>query len=138
MSLENNKAIVRRLWEEVWNQNDLAVCDEIFDAEYAEHEKSFAPVLRGAFPDLHFAVEDMIAEGDKVVSRYVITGTHLGEFMDIPATGKRVKIKTIWIHRLVGNRIVEGQDWGAWDALGMLRQLGVSLVPGSQADGNDD
>ncbi len=133
MSLEQNKAIVRRLWEEVWNQNDLAVCDEIFDADYAEHEKSFVPRLRAAFPDLHFAVEDMIAEGDKVVSRYIITGTHQGEFMGIPATGKRVAIKTIWIHRLAGNRIVEGRDWGAWDAFGMLRQMGVSLALEPQA-----
>ncbi len=68
MSIEKNKAIVRRLWEEVWNQNNLDVCDEIFDAEYAEHEKGFAPVLRRAFPDLHFTIEDMIAENDKLRS----------------------------------------------------------------------
>lgn len=125
MSIESNKAIVRRLWEEVWNQNDLSVCDEIFNAEYAEHEKEFAPVFRTAFPDVHFSVEDMIAEGDKVVSRYTITGTHRGEFMGISATGKPVKLTTIWIHRLSEGRIVEGIDWGEFDRLSMLEQLGV-------------
>ncbi|MCB0144029.1 MAG: ester cyclase, partial [Caldilineaceae bacterium] len=70
MSTETNKAIVRRLWEEVWNQGNLSVCDEIFDADYAAHEKGFVPVLRAAFPDLHFTIEDMIAEDDKVVTRH--------------------------------------------------------------------
>ena len=129
MSAAENKAIVRRLWEEVWNQNNLAVCDEIFDVEYAEHEKSFVPILRGAFPDLRFTVEDMIAEADKVVTRYFITGTHQGEFMGIPATGKSVKINTIWIHRVAEGKIVEGRHWGQWDALGMLKQLGVFPPP---------
>ncbi|MCB0188203.1 MAG: ester cyclase, partial [Caldilineaceae bacterium] len=72
MSTETNKVIVRRLWEEVWNQRHLSVCDEIFDAEYAAHEKGFAPVLLAAFPDLHFTIEDMIAEDDKVVTRHTL------------------------------------------------------------------
>jgi steroid delta-isomerase-like uncharacterized protein len=134
MSAEDNKIIVRRLWEEVWNQNDLAVCDEIFDAEYAEHERRFVPILRKAFPDLRFAIEDMIAEGDKVVTCYTMTGTHQSEFMDVPATGKSVKIKCIWIHRLADNRIVEGRDWGLWDAIGMMRQLGVVPVQSSKTN----
>jgi predicted ester cyclase len=130
MAAEENKVIVRRLWEEVWNQNVLAVCDEIFDGEYARHERSFVPILRTAFPDLHFDIEDMIAEGDKVVTRYTFSGTHQGEFMDIPATGKPVKIKCIWIHRLANNRIVEGKEWGVIDTFGMMRQLGVVNNPG--------
>ena len=129
IAVEENKAVVSRLWEEVWNQNDLTVCDEIFDAEYAKHERRFVPILRAAFPDLHFSVDDMIAEADKVVTRYTFSGTHQGEFMNIPATGKPVKIKCIWIHRLAENRIVEGRDWGLTDALGMMHQLGIS--PGS-------
>lgn len=131
MSTEANKTIVRRLWEEVWNQNTLDVCDEIFDADYAAHEKGFVPVLRAAFPDLKFTVIDMIAEGDKVVSRYTITGTHRGEFMGIPATGNPVEITTIWIHRLEDGRIVEGRNWGEWDRLSMLEQLGVVTTPSS-------
>ena len=129
MSIEKNKAIVRRLWEEVWNQNDLAVCDEIFDATYAEHERNFVPVLRAAFPDLHFTIEDMIAEGNKVVTRYTFSGTHQGEIMNVPATGKPVNINCIWIHRLADDRIVEGRDWGLVDMFGMLQQVGVTFGP---------
>ena len=125
MSTEKHKAIVRRLWEEVWNQNELSVCDEIFDSEYAVHEKRFFPILKTAFPDLHFTIEDMIAENDKVVTRLTLTGTHLGEFRGVPATGKPIKITANWIHRLAGNRIVEGKDWGEWDTLGMMKQLGA-------------
>ena len=71
----------------------------------------------------------MIAEGDKVVTRYYLTGTHRGEFMGIPATGKPVKVNTIWMHRLDGGRIVEGRRWGQFDALGMMRQMGVFPPP---------
>lgn len=130
MTVEKNKAIVRRLWEEVWNQNNLAVCDEIFDPAYAEHERRFVPVLRAAFPDLHFSIGDMIAEGDKVVTRYTFSGTHKGEFMNIPATNKQVKMKCIWIHRLAENRIVEGRDWGLVDTFSMLQQINVLISPG--------
>lgn len=134
MSTDANKAIVRRLWEEVWNQNKVSVCDEIFDAEYAAHEKGFVPILRAAFPDMEFVIEDMIAEGDKVVSRYALTGTHQGEFMGIPATGKPVKLTSIWIHRLEDGRIVEGRDWGEWDRLSLLEQLGVFPTQGSNEE----
>ena len=125
MSLESNKAIVRRLWEEVWNQNHLDVCDDIFDEAYAQHESEYVPVIRSAFPDLNFGVEDMVAEGDKVVSRYIFTGTHLGEFWGIPATGKKVKLQGIWIHRIENHRIVEGRKWGVLDFYGMMKQIGV-------------
>ena len=125
MSIEKNKAIVRRLWDEVWNQSDLSVCDEILDAEYAEHEKSWAPVMKTAFPDMHFTIEDMIAENDKVVSRLTLTGTHQGEFRGVAATGNPFKITCTWIHRLHEDRIVEGREWGEWDTLGMMVQLGA-------------
>ena len=82
--------------------------------------------MRIAFPDLHFTVEDMIAEDDKVVTRMMLTGTHQGEFMGVAATGQPIKVTGIRIHRLEENRIVEGKDWGEWDALGMLKQLGAA------------
>lgn len=125
MPIDQNKKIIRRLWEEVWNKNMLNVCDEIFDKEYAKHESEFVPVVRAAFPDLHFRVEDMVAEDDKVVSRYIFTGTHQGEIWEIQATGKTVEIQGIWIHRLANNRIVEGRKWGVMDFYGMMKQLGV-------------
>ncbi len=125
MPTQENKTIVRRLWEEVWNQKALDVCDEIFDQEYAEHEKNFAPYLLAAFPDSHHTIEDMIAQGDKVVTRFTWRGTHNGEFQGIPPTGKQVEMKGIWIHRLAGGKIVEGRQWGVMDMLGLLQQLGV-------------
>ena len=80
MSLHSNKSIARRLWEEVWNQNQLSVCNEIFDPEYARHEIEWVPIVRKAFPDTQITIEDMIAEDDKVVTRYIFSGTHQGDF----------------------------------------------------------
>ena len=95
MSVQSNKSIVRRLRVEVWNQNMLSVCDEIFDRKYPRHEKEWVPIVRNAFPDTHITIEDMIAEDDKVVTRYIFSGTHQGDFWGIPATGKSVEIKGI-------------------------------------------
>jgi steroid delta-isomerase-like uncharacterized protein len=123
-SAEANKRIVRRLWNEVWNRSDLAVADSIFDDAYAAHEKAFVPVIRAAFADSHHEIEDLIAEGDKVVTRFTWSGTHQGEFEGIPPTGRRISVQGIWIHRLENGRIVEGRDWGQIDWLGLFRQLG--------------
>ena len=124
MSAETNKAIIRRLWEEVWNQGNLSVCDEIFDAAY---EKGFAPVLRAAFPDLHFTIEDMIAEDDKVVTRHTMTGTHQGEFMGIAPTGRPIEFTVIDILRLDQGKIVE--HWAVQDRLALMQQLGLLPTP---------
>ncbi len=134
MSTEGNKAVVRRLWEEVWNRADLAVADEIFDEAYAAHEKAFVPVVRAAFADSHHTVEDLIAEGDRVVTRFTWRGTHRGDFMGVPTTGRRVAVGGIWIHRLEGGRIVEGREWGQVDWLGLLQQLGTSTDGSASAD----
>ena len=129
MSAEANKIIVRRLWDEVWNRGDLAVADAIFDEAYAAHEKAFVSVVRSAFPDSHHAIEDLIAEGDKVVTRFTWSGTHHGEFEGIPPKGRRISVGGIWIHRLEDGRIVEGRGWGQVDWLGLLRQLGALPDP---------
>jgi len=134
MSGQNNKAIVRRLWEEVWNQTALDVCDEIFCPEYAAHEKRYAPTIWAAFPDSLHTIEEMIAEEDKVVTRFTWRGTHQGEFRGIPPTGKQVETQGIWIHRLAGGRIVEGRQWGVVDMLGMLQQLGATIAPPAQGE----
>ena len=129
MSIEKNKAVVRRLWEEVWNQRCLSVCDEIFDTDYAEHEKSWVPVLLAAFPDVHFTIEDMIAEGDKVVVYWTMSGTQKGEFAGIPPTGKRIAgIQGVIIHRLSNGKIVE--DKAVRDTMSMMQQLGAIPAPG--------
>lgn len=125
MSVADNKAVVRRLWDEVWNKGDLAVADEIFDEVYAAHEKAYVPIFRAGFPDARFAVQDMIGEHDRVVTRFTVSGTHLGSFRGVEPTGRSVSVDGIWIHRIEGGRIVEGRDWGQADWLGLLQQIGA-------------
>jgi len=132
---EENKALVRRAFEEVWNQGKLDVIDEIFAADFVYHiagspdihgpdgEKQFVTMHRTAFPDIKFTVEDWIAEGDKVVTRWTFTGTHKGELMGISPTGVQVTMTGISIGRIAGGKIVE--VWGNADSLGMLQQLGA-------------
>jgi steroid delta-isomerase-like uncharacterized protein len=140
MSTEDNKAVVRRFYEEVMNQKNRAVLDQVFDLNVVDH---FAPpgtpgglegarqtlgMFLSAFPDLHFTVEDLIAEGDKVVARATLSGTQQGTFMGIPATGKHVTIRGIEINRFEGGKSVE--HWVEMDTLGLMQQLGVIPPPG--------
>jgi len=130
-----NKTILRRFFEELFNTGDLSVADEIVAAGYINHNavpgetpgreglKQFVTYIRSAWGDLHFTIEDQIAEGDKVVTRWSASGVHTGEFAGIPPTGKGVNFMAINIHRVVDGQIQEG--WLEWDALGMMQQLGV-------------
>jgi len=131
-----NKVILRRFFEELFNQGNLAAADEIVSATYRNHNAApgetpgrvgltqFVTYLRSGFRDLNFTIDDQVAEGDKVVTRWNATGIHQGEFAGVPATGKPVVITAINIHRVVDGQIQEG--WLNWDALGMLQQLGVA------------
>ena len=130
---EQNKAIMRRIYDEVFNAGNLAVVDEIVATDVIEHEgdaqgseglKQTVTMFRTAFPDLQFSVDDMIAEGDKVASRIMMRGTHKGEFMGIPATGKTVAIEGIDIIRFANGKAVE--HWGVFDNAAMMEQLGVA------------
>ncbi len=144
MSLEENKAIELRFFEEVVNKGNLAVIDEIVAANFVQHDappgitadregmKQFFATHHSAFPDFHSTLEDMFAEGDKVVQRFTARGTHKGEWMGIAPTGKQVTISGIAIHRITDGKIVE--DWTSMDMLGALQQLGVVPPPG-QAGG---
>lgn len=135
MSTEGNKAIIRRWVDECYNKGNLAVADELVATDYVnqsaplgqapglEGEKQYAAMIRSAYPDFHMAIEDQIAEGDKVVTRYTARGTHKGKFMGIPPTGKKVTVRGIHIHRIAGGKVVEG--WSEFDQLGALQQLGV-------------
>ncbi|MFQ5821863.1 MAG: ester cyclase [Candidatus Heimdallarchaeota archaeon] len=133
---EQNKAVVLRAWEEVMNQGNLAAAEEIFAADYVYHTagspdlhgleegvKKPVSMFRTAFPNIHFIVEDMIAEGDKVAHRWTATGTHKGEFMGIAPTDKQVTMTGIVISHMADGKVVE--DWSESDKLGMLQQLGV-------------
>ncbi len=136
---EDNKALNRRFVEEVINQGNIEAIDELIDPGVVDHAalpgfptgregaKQFFAMMRSAFPDLHLTIEDMIAEGDKVVMRSTWSGTHQGEFMGIPATGRRVTVSAIDISRVADGRIVE--HWEQSDALGLMQQLGVVSLP---------
>jgi steroid delta-isomerase-like uncharacterized protein len=139
MSTEQNKANARRGFEEVWNQGKLAVVDELTDPNVVLHDptmtmhgseqfKQFVMMYLSAFPDAHFTVEDQIAEGDKVVTRYTARGTHRGTLMGIAPTGKQVVVTGIAIDHYANGKVVEG--WGSYDLLGMMQQLGVIPAPG--------
>jgi steroid delta-isomerase-like uncharacterized protein len=134
---EENKAIVRREIEEVFSaQGDLDVADEIFAPEYVgypedvrgpEGAKETAKMYRNAFPDVQLSIEDQVAEGDKVVTRWIGSGTHQGEMMGIAPTGNQVRVDGMTISRIEDGKIVE--EWEIYDALGMMQQLGAIPSP---------
>jgi steroid delta-isomerase-like uncharacterized protein len=139
MSTEDNKAVIRRGIEEVWNQKNLAIVDEIAAPDYVSHSpamtthgleqyKQLIMMYFAAFPDLHLTIEDEIAEGDKVVTRVTARGTHQGSFMGIPPTGKHAVVTGIVIDRFANGKTVEA--WNNLDDLGLLQQLGVIPAPG--------
>ncbi len=146
MSTEENKAIARRVYDEGFNAHNPAIVDELFttDADIVQDVLSPSPGFRGgregvkqalamisgAFPDWWVTVEDMIAEGDKVVTRYTGQGTQRGEFMGIPATGKRVTTTVIDIFRIADGKVAEA--WVEADNLGLMQQLGMIPTPGKE------
>ena len=135
MSTEENKALVRHFYEEVFNSKNLDGVDSFVDPHIIEHNlppglpagiegtRKFIGMYLAALPDLHLTTEDMVAEGDKVAIRFTIDGTHKGELMGIAPTGKQVTMTGIQIVRTAGGRIAE--NWVNIDALGLLQQLGV-------------
>jgi steroid delta-isomerase-like uncharacterized protein len=138
---EENKTIIRRLFEDFATKGDLSVADELIAEDMVDHNPpgpNIAPGPEGlkqvfaarwtAFPDLRVTVEDQVAEGDKVVTRSTISGTHKGEFMGIPASGKSFSIGAVAIFRIEDGKIVE--RWGETDIIGMMQQLGVVPSPG--------
>ncbi len=132
---EANKAIVRRIYHEVFEQGNLAAADEVIAADVVEHEefpgmvpglegfKQMVAGMRAAFPDIQVIEYDLIAEGDKVAARYAMRGTHRGPFMGVDATGKQVTVGGNEVMRFAGGKVVE--HWGTTDALGLMQQLGA-------------
>ena len=114
MSIENNKQIIRRMTEETWNNGNLDALDEVCLPSYrlqgvarVDELKQEVAAYRCAFPDLHITIQELIAEGDAVVSRWSLRGTHLGPFEDIAPTGKAVAASGISIFHFAGGKIVE-------------------------------
>ncbi len=148
---ETNKAAIRRL-HDATNTGDLELISntiaELFDPDAMIRTplpidatgaqaltEVFARLLQ-VYPDLHVAIEDLIADGDKVVSRNTVTGTQLGEYMGHPPTGKSVAYNEIFIMRFAGGRIAE--TWGVVDVLSQMRQIGVGAIPATPAQPHVD
>jgi steroid delta-isomerase-like uncharacterized protein len=136
MSTETNKAIVRRMYEQVWSKHQVDLVEEFYtkDAVYhtpgslslsgLEGVRKFVAMMLNVYPDIQVAEEDMIAEGDKVVVRWTMRATHQGELLGIPPTGKQVTTTLIIIYRLVNGKIAE--EWLLNDDLSEFQQLGVA------------
>jgi steroid delta-isomerase-like uncharacterized protein len=135
MSSEQNKTIVRRLLEEPW-QGNLRVVDELVDGNYVGYDPSIPEPLRGpdgfkefvstyraAYSDARITVEDQIAEGDIVASRWTGRGKHDGDLMGVAPTGKQVKVSGLTLSRLANGKVIEAHT--NWDTFGMMQQLGV-------------
>jgi len=133
MSIEENKAIHRRVYEEVWNKGNLDVVDEIIADDYIFHRlperrgqewyKAMYHLLADAFTDFNCNIGDMIAEGDRVMVRTTITGTHKSEIMGVPPTGKTISVTEIAVIRIEDGKIVE--EWGGLDTYSLMQQLGA-------------
>lgn len=133
---EDNKALVRRFYEETHDRANFAALDDFIATNFVDHTpflpglapgiegvKQVFTMFLGAFSDIHVTVEDQIAEGDKVVSRGTARMTHTGDLMGIAPTGKQVELKFIEIFRVVGGKLAE--HWEIFDQLGMMQQLGA-------------
>jgi steroid delta-isomerase-like uncharacterized protein len=143
MGTQENKVSATRFLEEVVNRGNVAVIDELSGADFVDHQappgvppnkegiKIFITMFRAAFPDLHYTLDDSIAEGDRVVQRTTAHGTMKGDFMGMPASGKSATWSEIHITRFENGKAVE--HWAVVDQLGMLAQLGFAQAPGQPA-----
>jgi steroid delta-isomerase-like uncharacterized protein len=142
LSAEENKAAVRRFMEELFGGGKAELVDEVLDPDFVCHDPNSetgeirgADTIKGevgyfhnAFPDFFWRVDDQVAEGEKVTTRYTLGGTHQGEFFGVPGSGRRVEISGINIDRFEGGKLVE--EWASYDLLGGMRQIGA--IPESQ------
>jgi steroid delta-isomerase-like uncharacterized protein len=133
---DENKAVIRRLYGEVWNKRRIEILPEIISPSHALHDPNIADAMVGpeayarqvtrfvrAFPDLQFTIEDMVCEKDMLAVSWVISGTHKGEFWGVPPTNKKVTMEGITINHLIDGKIMDSDV--SMDALGLMRQLGA-------------
>ena len=135
MSTEENKALLRRLVDEGLHKKNLGIMDELISPNFVNHSapagipptrdgyRQYVEMLLASFPDIYLDIEDLIAEGDKVVVRYTVRGTHRGSFMGLPPSGKQFSFTGIGIQRIVDGKFVD--RWEQADTLSLLQQLGV-------------
>ncbi len=141
---EQAKALVLRHHDEVWSRGTLSAVYEIYAPEFVGHHpgqpdwigpervKAVVAAVRQAFPDFSESVEDVVAEGDRVVTRFIASGTHQGSFHGVAPTGKRISMAEMAIFRVAGNKIVE--KWGLTDRFGLFQQLGLAGTGGPRMD----
>jgi steroid delta-isomerase-like uncharacterized protein len=144
MSEAENKTIAQRFNEEVWGRGDEAALEELLDPDFVDHDalpgqspdreghRQILAAFRSAFPDLNVTTEDVVVEGDKVVSRWTARGTHQGDLMGIAPTGNGVTIKGIDVLRVAGGRIAE--RWAQFNDLELMQQLGAVPAPGQSEE----
>jgi predicted ester cyclase len=133
VSAEENKRLAAAFFERIWNQGDESAIDEFIPVNAAGNDPDFGSGREGfraqwrkwrvAFPDLHFECTDFVAEGDKVLTRWTLTGTHMGEFLGAAPTGKKIKVEGMSLDRIENGLVAEGFD--GWDNLGFRQQLGL-------------
>jgi steroid delta-isomerase-like uncharacterized protein len=139
---EENKKLVREIFEQAWNQGNFTLLEENLAADYVGHSppkdiegpeggKQFITMMRHAFPGFEYIIEDEIAEGDRVVNRWTARGTHRGPFQGLPPTGRQFSIAGIGIYRVANGKLVEG--WTSADLLGLMGQLGALPAPAQSA-----
>jgi steroid delta-isomerase-like uncharacterized protein len=139
----DTKALSRHAIEEIWNKKRMEAIDELVASDCVFHDPLFPAPVQGiaaykqfvqsylrAFPDLHFTIEDQVAEGDSVVTRWTVTGTHRGDLAGIPASGRPVSVSGITCDRLKNGKFTEA--WSSWNTLGLMQQLGV--VPANSVE----
>ena len=137
---EENKALSRRFIEEVFNEGNMSTIDELIDPDWVEHDptnpeevrgiegaRQFVEGFRSAFPDVKVTIEEQVAEGDMVATRWTARGTHQGELDGIPASGNQVTVQGMSMDRISGGKFVE--TWDLYNALGMLQQVGAIPEP---------
>ena len=141
---EENKALARR-WADIFNQGNLDLVEEIYAPNFVGHDPTMPEDVRGvegrrefygmyqsAFPDTQITIEDQLAEGDRVATRWTARGTHQGELMGVPPSGNRVEVSGVTISRIEGGKIAE--EWDNYDALGMMQAIGA--VPEQEPAGS--
>jgi steroid delta-isomerase-like uncharacterized protein len=145
---KDNKAIMRQFWD-VWEQGNIDLLDDLLAPEYVNHTlatpdlpsgpegvKEVVSMFRSGVPDLRVVIEDMIAEGDRVATRYALEGTHGGDLFGVAPTGRHLTIKSMTVERLSGGKIVE--HWRVTDELDMMRQLGAIGTPESNLPSTEE
>ena len=143
MTIQSNKALIQRFYDEVWGKGNLDVADDVFAADYRRHDlrpsnplpgpegqKRIAADFRAAFPDLQMTIDLMVAEGDLVVARWTTEGTNTGQWGALPPTGKRTKFSGVNIFRVENGKVVE--IWNHRDDLGVMQQLDAPIYAGSK------